>query len=190
MDHSRLVRLSQSLAQLLRYGYGFPRIQGAHSDYRILKILTRHKFHGDVMSPMLLAEVIHPANIPVGDFSSEFQLVAESFKRAGIRRRFQVDELQGDLLVDLLIEDFVDIAHSAFSELLYHLVSSRESASRGQLFSGRAGGFYGFGLRNIRSFFRGLLFCPFLFCRFLLSRNFRNQFSPAFTAKMACCGVV
>ncbi|MBA7675241.1 hypothetical protein ES703_83471 [subsurface metagenome] len=45
------------------------------------------------MSPLLLAEVIHPADVPVGNFSGELQFIAESINSAGVRCRLHVDEL-------------------------------------------------------------------------------------------------
>jgi hypothetical protein len=44
---------------------------------------------------------------------------------------FGVEELQRDFLADLFVQDFINTAHTPFSQFFDDLVSFGESASRG-----------------------------------------------------------
>ncbi len=66
--------------------------------------------------------MIHSADILVGDLAGISQLVPESLNPLLITSDFWFQELQGDLLVYLVIKDLIYSPHSSFTQLLDDLV--------------------------------------------------------------------
>ena len=69
------------------------------------------------------------------------ELVPEALDRLGVGGDLGLEELEGDLLPDLGVEDLVDAAHAALAQLLDDLVAAGEGRPGRQLADGRAQGF-------------------------------------------------
>ena len=81
--------------------------------------------------PFLPAEVVHPADVPVGDRPRQLQFVSKALDRRLVGGDLGVEELEGELFADFRVEDLIDPAHSSVAQVLDDLVSPGE---------GRAGG--------------------------------------------------
>ncbi len=83
------------------------------------------------MSPFFFSEVEHAADVAVGDHPGGLQLIVEALDRFFVRSDLGFDELEGDFLFDLLVLDPVDLAHTAFSQLLDDFVTPGKSGPAG-----------------------------------------------------------
>ena len=104
-----------------------------HPDHA-LEVFAGDIFHGDEVGALGLADVEHPADIPVPDLPGQLELVRETLDRLSVRGDFGLDELEGDLLLDLGVEDFIDPAHPAFAQLFDDLVAAGEGRAGGEFF--------------------------------------------------------
>jgi hypothetical protein len=98
-----------------------------------LQILSGDIFHRDVVDEVGLAQVVHPADVAVGDFPGEFQFVFEPLDRLFLDADFGADQLEGDHLADLMVVDFENFAHAALAELFDDLVPAGQAVSPGHL---------------------------------------------------------
>ena len=133
MDDAQIVGLGQALADLLGDGDGFAgRERPAFFD-QPLQILPGYILHGDEERLALFMELVHPADVLVGDPAGELDLVPEALDRPLVPGDLGVEELEGDLLADLLVEGAVDDAHPAGAELLDQLEPSGEELAPPQV---------------------------------------------------------
>ena len=66
-----------------------------------LQVLPRHILHGDESRALGLAQVEHPADVPVADLSGQLQLVREALDGLLVQGDLGPDKLEGDLLLDV-----------------------------------------------------------------------------------------
>ena len=86
-----------------------------------LEVLPRHVLHRDEQLFSLLVELVHPADILVGDPAGQLDLVPEAVNGLLIDRDIRMEDLEGDLLADLFIVGAINDAHPAGAELLDQL---------------------------------------------------------------------
>jgi hypothetical protein len=82
------------------------------------------------MGTLVFSQIVHPADIPVGDLAGQLELVPEAGDRLLIAGDIRSDDLDGDLFLDLYVEGFIDLAHAAMAELFNDLVAAGEQCSR------------------------------------------------------------
>ena len=82
--------------------------------------------HGQVVGPVLLAQVEDPTDVAVGDLARQLDLVAEARQKALVGGPLRGDHLERHLLADLAVEDLVDDAHPPLAELADQLVAAEE----------------------------------------------------------------
>jgi hypothetical protein len=126
VDDAEAVGFGQSLADLIGDINGLPRAEPPHHPDHALQVLAADVLHGDVMRALVFAEVVHPADVLVRDLPGRPELVAEPLDRLAVGGDLGVEELQGDLFVDLFVEDLVDPAHPAFAQFLEHIIAAGE----------------------------------------------------------------
>ena len=136
-----LVGLGQPLADLLGDVNCFPGAQRPYPPERAFQVFARNILHGDVGHPLGFAQVKHAADILVSDLSGKFQFIPETLDDFVIGRDLGFEELQSHFLPEFLIEDLIDIAHSAFTQFFDDLVPVGKCASDGQFFQGLMDGF-------------------------------------------------
>ena len=107
----------------------------------LLQVLARHELHGDEGRALGLAQVEHPADVAVADLPGELELVREALDGLLVQGDLGPQELEGDLLLDIRVEDLIDPAHAAVAQLLDDLVAAGEGGACGQLMDGRLKGF-------------------------------------------------
>jgi len=78
-------------------------------------------------------ELIDAANVLMDDLSGDPELGAEPFKRLTVGRDFGPNKLQGDFLVELLVQSFVDPAHAALAQFFDYLIFPRKHSTRDQV---------------------------------------------------------
>jgi hypothetical protein len=100
---------------------------------KTLQVLSRNILHGDEGQALSPAQVKHAADVAVADLSGEFQFVRESLDRFLIQGDLRTQQLEGDLLIDVSVLDFVNLAHAAVAELLDDLVAASEGGTGGEL---------------------------------------------------------
>ena len=86
-----------------------------------LEILPRHVLHRDEQLFAVLVELVHPADVLVGDPAGQLDLVPEAVNRLLVDGDIGVEDLEGDLLADLFIVGAVDDAHPAGAQFLDQL---------------------------------------------------------------------
>ncbi len=111
------------------------------------QVLALHILHRDEVRAFGFSQVIHPADVPVGDLPRHLELVAEPVDDLPVLGDLGVDELERDLLVDLLVLDPEDASHSPAAELLDDLVAAGEQLPP---LEERRRGHHGHGLRVLR----------------------------------------
>ncbi len=143
VNDSETMGLGQAFGGLARDGQRLADGQGPDAVEEALKVLPGNIFHGDEIGPrfLLATEVVHTADVAVGDGPSETELAPEALDRVGVRGNLGLKELQGKLFPDLGIEDLVDAAHAAPPQLLDDLIAAGEGRARGQLADGGDQGF-------------------------------------------------
>ena len=82
----------------------------------------------------MFPQMIHPADILMGDVPGSFQLVSESLNGLLVGGNLRLDEFEGNPCIDLFVEHLVDFAHTSFAELFDDLVSIGKDGPRGQSF--------------------------------------------------------
>ncbi len=137
MDHPAPMRFLEAVADLARDADRLCDWEDADSVNQALQVLAGDVLHRDEVRVVLPAEIVHPADVPVGDGSCELQLVAEPLDAGLIASDLGTDQLEGELLPHLGIEDLVDAAHAALTEILDHLVASGECRAGLQFTDGR-----------------------------------------------------
>ncbi len=80
----------------------------AHPDHG-LKVFARHVLHGDEMPAFGLSQVEHPADMAVGDFTGQPELIPEALDRLLVLGDLRLDELESDLIFDLGVKNFVNL---------------------------------------------------------------------------------
>ena len=134
MDDSQPVGFFQALADLPGDRHRFPGRQASHLPDQTPEVLPGDVFHGDKVRPRILHELVHLADVPVGDLPGQLELVVEPFDRLLVGGDLRPDELEGDFLIELLVENPVDLAHAAVAQFLDDLVAAGEGRARGQFF--------------------------------------------------------
>jgi hypothetical protein len=150
VDDAGAVGLREPFADLAGDADRLADRQGADAVDEALEVLAGDVLHGDVVGRALAAEVVHAADVAVGDRPCQAQLVAEALDRPFVGGDLGVEELEGQLLPDLGVVDLVDAAHAALAEVLDHLVAPGEGLSGGKLTEGRGGHDQGGGLTQTR----------------------------------------
>src|SRR4030042_1594287 len=69
----------------------------------------------------------------MGDTARQLELVVKPLDEFLIFGDLRSEDLEGDGLVDLQVEDFVNPAHPSFSQVFQHLIASCESRPDGEL---------------------------------------------------------
>ena len=137
MDNAEVMGFGQSLGNLLGNGDGLPCRQGASLLNENLEILPRHVLHGDEQLLAVLVELVHPADVLVGYFAGQLDLVPEAVDRRFVKGYFRMENLEGDLLADFLIESAVNLPHPPRAELFYKLKPSCYQLPLAQPFGSR-----------------------------------------------------
>ena len=127
------VGLRQPLADLLGDVDRLARRQRPGPADEPLQVLAGHVFHRDVMEVILLAQVVHPADVPVGDLPGDLELVLETLDGLVVDADLRPDELQGQDLADLAVVGLEDLAHPPLAERLDDLVAAGEEVAAGDL---------------------------------------------------------
>ncbi len=140
MDDAQPVGFFQSIGGLPGDGESFLCRDRASPPDERFEVFAGHIFHGDVVSALVLIDIVHPANVLVGNFSGELQFVLETGDNFDIARDFGAEELQGDLFIDLCVDDSIDRAHAAAAEFFDHFKPSGKEASPGQILQGKMKG--------------------------------------------------
>jgi hypothetical protein len=76
----------------------------------------------------------------VGDAAGQLELVPEAFDHLLVEADVRAEDLQGDGLADLLVDNFVDAAHAAAAEFIGYAVAPGEHGPGDDLAAGDAGG--------------------------------------------------
>jgi hypothetical protein len=93
------------------------------------------------MEALILHELVHPADIPVADFTGDFQFILEALQGAFVPGDLRPNELYGNFLIQLLVHSPIDLAHAAVAQLLDDLVPTGEGRACGELSDGCLKGF-------------------------------------------------
>ena len=141
MNDADAMGFRQSCADLPRDADGLTDRQSADPVDEALKVLAGDVFHGDVIRAFLPAEVVHPADIPVGDGPRQFQFVSKALDRLLVGGDLGIEELEGELFADLRVENLVNPAHPAVAEVLNDLVPPGKGRACGQFVDGHLKGF-------------------------------------------------
>ncbi len=136
VDDPQTMGLGQSLAELLGDRDGPAYAERARLADEPLQVLARNILHGDEGRALGPAQVEHPADVAVTDLPGEFQLVRETLDRLPIEGDLRLEELEGDLLLDVGVVDLVDASHAAVAQFLDDLVAAGESGARGEFVDG------------------------------------------------------
>ena len=145
VDDAQPVGLGQPFGDLPGQADGLGLVEVARPADEALEVLAGDVLHGDVDGQPLLADVVHPADVPVGDLAGQLDLVSEALDDLEVRGDLGLEELEGDDLADLAVVGLVDHAHAALADLLDDLEAAGErgaplEAPRGGLESGRSRG--------------------------------------------------
>ena len=84
----------------------------------------------------VLVELVHPADVLVGDPAGQLDLVPEPIDRLLVEGDIRMKDLEGDLLADFLVVGPVDDAHAAGAQLLDELEPPGEQIARCLILSG------------------------------------------------------
>lgn len=123
--------LPQSFAHLLGDVDCLTGAERPHFADQTPQILPPDIFHGDVVGPLLLVEIEHPGDVLMDDLPRQFELVRKALDRLAVQADLGLDKLEGHLFVKLLVQDPVDPAHAAFTQLFDNLVSAGEGGAGG-----------------------------------------------------------
>jgi hypothetical protein len=129
VDDTQLVRLLKTVAHLPGDTDRLTGAQPPDLPDKLLEVFAMDILHGDVASALILTQVEHLTDVLVTDLPGEFELVREPLEGPPVQAGFGPDELQGDLLADLGVLDFVDPAHAAVAKFLDDLVTPGKEAS-------------------------------------------------------------
>src|SRR5512143_2189669 len=137
MDDAQMMGLREPFADLFgdRHGPARPELAGLPDE--LLQVLSRYELHGDEGRALGLPQVEHPADVPVTDPAGQLQLVREALDGLTVQGDLGPQQFEGDLLLDVGVEDLVDPTHAAVAEFLDDLVAAGEGRSGGQLMGRR-----------------------------------------------------
>src|SRR6266545_5823736 len=97
----------------------------------VVEALALDVFHADEEHPVRLAEVVHTADVGVGDFLGQGQLAAEALARLLLRAGARAHELERDRLAEGAVDGLVDLAHAPRADLLHEGVAIAEALAGG-----------------------------------------------------------
>jgi hypothetical protein len=103
-----------------------------------LEVLARDVFHDDEVCSVGLSQVVHAADIFVGNMPGKAEFVAETIDSMLVARYFGAEDFQGDFLVDFCIQHAVKAAHASPAEFFDDLVPFGKNGPPAQ-FSDRCG---------------------------------------------------
>ncbi len=129
VDDAEAVGLDEALEDLAGQVEGLGLVEVARAADEALQVLARDVFHGDVDRQPFLADVVHPADVPVGDLAGQLDLVAEALDDLEVGGDLRLEELEGDDLADLAVVGLVDGAHTALADLLDDLEAAGEGGA-------------------------------------------------------------
>jgi len=104
VDDSRSMGFGQTLRDLAGDRDGLPRREPARLPDQALQVLPGDVLHRDVMGPHVLQKLVHPADVFVGNFPGQPELVPESLEGLRIGGHVGPDELEGDFFVERLVQ--------------------------------------------------------------------------------------
>src|SRR5512136_2290862 len=104
MDDAEAMRLRQALAYLERDGRRHVGSELSLPAQDRPQVLACHMLHDEVTVPAVLSKVIEAADALVDDPAGQLELVPEPLDRPGIGRSALAQDLEGDLLVDLVVK--------------------------------------------------------------------------------------
>ncbi len=140
VEDAQPVGLGQSVRDLLGDGQHLGFGEMSRPPDEAFEVLAGHVLHGDEMKLPNLAQVVHAADVGVGDLAGELELVPEALDRPLVGGDLGLEELERDILLDLLVKDLVDAAHPALADLLDDFVTVGEGAAALEGNSGRLEG--------------------------------------------------
>jgi hypothetical protein len=115
---------------------GLGRAEPSHHPDDALQVLSLDIFHRDIGSPLLIVDIMHPADILVSDAAGQPDLLPEPVERLRPEGQLGADELERDRLFQLIVVDLVDPAHPAAAELLDHFIPAGEKAASRKILEG------------------------------------------------------
>ncbi len=145
VDDARVVGLAQAAADLLGDGHDRGDVEPPRTADEALEVLPGDVLERDVMEALVLAQVVHPADVAVGDPVGQLDLVDEALERPRVLGDVGTDELDGHFLVRLRVEGTIDAAHAAPSQELDDLIALPEDRTGREM---PGGGFDGPGDRE------------------------------------------
>src|SRR4030042_5112413 len=104
-------RWSTSLANLPGYRDGFSNGKLAEPPDGAFQVLSGHILHGDEVRPLLLHELVHPADVSMANPPSRLELILKPFQGLALQGDLRPDELEGPFLIDLPGERSINPAH-------------------------------------------------------------------------------
>ena len=113
-------------------GLGLGQVTGPADE--ALEVFAGDELHGDVDRNPFLAEIVHPADVAVGDLPGQLDLVAEALDDVRVRGDLGFQQLEGDDLADLGVIGLVDGPHAALPDLLDDLEAAGERGAAREAF--------------------------------------------------------
>ncbi len=126
VDDARVVGLVQAAADLLGDGYGRGYVEPPRAPDEALQVLSGHVLHGDIVEALVLAEMVHLADVAVGDLVDELDFVDETVECPLVLGDVGADELDGHLFAGLRVDGPVDAPHASPAQLFDDLIAAAE----------------------------------------------------------------
>ena len=145
VDDARVVGFAQAAADLLGDGHDRGDVEPPRTADEALEILPGDVLEGDVVETLVFAQMVHLADVAVGDAVGQLDLVDEALERPRVLGDVGADELDGHFLARLRVEGPVDAAHAAPAQELDDLVALPEDRTGREM---PGGGFDGPGDRE------------------------------------------
>jgi hypothetical protein len=137
VDDAQPVGFRQALADLLADEDRFSHSERADPPDQALQVLAGDIFHRDVVGAVfVLAEVVHSADVLVGNFAGQLELIPEALDDPLVLHDLRLQNLERHDFFDLFIKDFIDAPHPPFAQVLDDLVPLGKCFADGELFQG------------------------------------------------------
>ncbi len=123
MDDAEAVRFTQALGDLPADIQRFGRREMVGTADEGLEVFAFDVFHRQVMGKAGFAQVVHPADAGMGDPAGELEFVPKTLDGFFVEADFRLQELEGDVFLDLAVIGPVNAAHAAPADLLDDFVT-------------------------------------------------------------------
>jgi len=130
MQHAFFVRRRQARAQLARRLERFIHRQPPDPPQQGTEVFAVHELHRDVVQPLHLADVVHPAHVGMSHLPRDAHFVVEARQRAFVAGRRFRQELQRHRLAQRQVRGAVDFAHAAAPQQAGDAVAPRQHRAR------------------------------------------------------------